>query len=291
MSGLDFARDGADWPLRESSRFVVAGGFRWHLQELGSGPPALLVHGAAGATHSWRGLSPLLAQHFRLIAPDLPGHGFTTSETWTDRSLDGYARALDELLEKLEVAPKLVVGHSAGAAILARLIAEKRLKPNLYVAINGAFFPFPGVAGQIFPVMARLLHFNPLAARFFAWTADRAAVTQLIAGMGSTLDARGLDLYARLLQTPSHCAGALEMMANWDLTRMPADLRRVTVPALLIVGANDKAISPSDAEKVAKMLPQAKIERLPGLGHLAHEENPRAVADPVVAAWAAAGAG
>jgi magnesium chelatase accessory protein len=80
------------------------------------------------------------------------------------------------------------------------------------------------------------------------------------------------------------------MMANWDLTRMPADLRRVTIPALLIVGANDRAIPPADAEKLAKMLPQANIVRLPGLGHLAHEENPRAVADRVLAEWAACGA-
>lgn len=290
MKGLDFARDGADWPLRESSRFVVAGGFRWHVQELGAGESVLLVHGAAGATHSWRGLSPLLAERFRVIAPDLPGHGFTRAETWTDMSLNGYARALAALMTRLEVAPKLVIGHSAGAAILARLIAEKRLNPDLYVAINGAFLPFEGVAGQIFPVMARLLHLNPLAARFFAWTADRGAVVQLIAGMGSTIDARGLDLYARLLKNPSHCAGALEMMANWDLTRMPADLRRVTMPAVLIVGENDKAIRPADAEKIVKMLPQARILRLPGLGHLAHEENPRAVADEVLAAWSAAGA-
>ncbi|WP_294533356.1 alpha/beta fold hydrolase BchO [uncultured Rhodoblastus sp.] len=287
MKGLDFAREGADWPLRESSRFVVADGFRWHVQDIGSGPPALLVHGAAGATHSWRGLSPLLAEHYRVIAPDLPGHGFTTSERWTDRSLKGYARALAALLARLDVAPKLVIGHSAGAAILARLIAEGRLEPDLFVAINGAFLPFEGFGGQIFPVLARLLHLNPLAARFVAWSADRGSVAQLIAGMGSKLDAQGLDLYARLMQNPAHCAGALEMMANWDLTRMPEDLRRIAIPALLIVGENDKAIRPDDAEKIAKFLPRAKIIRLPGLGHLAHEEDPRAVADQIEAAQSA----
>ena len=287
MTGLDFARDGADWPLRESSRFVVAGGFGWHVQDLGAGPPALLVHGAAGASHSWRGLSPLLAKHFRVIAPDLPGHGFTTSKRWADMSLKGYGKALKALLAKLDVAPKLVIGHSAGAAILASLIAEGSLKPDLFVAINGAFLPFEGFGGQIFPVMARLLHLNPLAARFFAWTADRAAVARLIDGMGSKLDAHGLDLYARLLQTPSHCAGALEMMANWDLTRLPDDLRRITLPVVLIVGENDRAVRPEVAERIAKFLPQAKIMRLPGLGHLAHEEDPRAVADRILAAQSA----
>jgi magnesium chelatase accessory protein len=292
MRGLDFARDGADWPLRESSRFVVAGGFRWHVQDLaaknpGTDAPALLVHGTGGASHSWRGLAPLIAERFRVIAPDLPGHGFTSAESEADMSLGGYARALAALLAELDVAPKLVVGHSAGAAILARLIAEDRLKPDLFVAINGAFLPFEGFGGQIFPAMARLLHLNPLAARVFAWTSDRASVAQLIAGMGSKIDAQGLDLYARLIQNPSHCAGALEMMANWDLTRMAADLRRVTTPVLLIAGENDKAIRPEDAETVAKVLPRAEIRRLPGLGHLAHEEDPRAVAERIRAAQSA----
>jgi magnesium chelatase accessory protein len=56
---------------------------------------------------------------------------------------------------------------------------------------------------------------------------------------------------------------------------------------LLIVGANDKAIRPEDAEKIAKFLPRAKIMRLPGVGHLAHEEDPRAVAEQIEAAQSA----
>jgi magnesium chelatase accessory protein len=285
MSGLDFDIDGADWPLRESSRFVRAGGYRWHVQELGEGPPALLVHGAAGATHSWRGLAPLLAEHFHLVAPDLPGHAFTTAEGRLDASLKGHAEALDALLGALDYQPKLVIGHSAGAVILGRLIAEGRLKPDLFVCINGAFFPFEGAAGHILPVMARLMHLNPLAGRLFAWTADRRQVDLLIHGMGSEIDDFGLDLYTRLMTTASHCSGALDMVANWDLTRVPDDLRRISVPTLLIVGENDKAIRPHMAERIAKFLPHAQIVRFPGLGHIVHEEDPRGVADAIQAAW------
>jgi magnesium chelatase accessory protein len=93
------------------------------------------------------------------------------------------------------------------------------------------------------------------------------------------------------MQTPSHCAGALEMMANWDLTSMPDDLRRITTPALLIVGENDKAIRPDVAERVAKFLPRAQISRMQGLGHLAHEEDPRAVANNIETAWSTLAAG
>ena len=65
------------WPNRESSRFVDCDGLRWHVQRAGRGPDLLLLHGTGSATHSWAGLLPRLATRFRVIAPDLPGHGFT----------------------------------------------------------------------------------------------------------------------------------------------------------------------------------------------------------------------
>ena len=70
---LDFAREGSSWPHREASRFVAAGGLRWHVQDLGEGPTLLLLHGPGSTAHSWRGLVPLLRPHFRLtplIFPD-----------------------------------------------------------------------------------------------------------------------------------------------------------------------------------------------------------------------------
>lgn len=72
-------RDGADWPNRAASRFVTASGLTWHVQAMGApeAPVLLLLHGTGAATHSWAGLAPLLAARFRVIAPDLPGHGFT----------------------------------------------------------------------------------------------------------------------------------------------------------------------------------------------------------------------
>ena len=284
MSGLSFAKAGADWPLREASRFVEAGGLNWHIQELGLGPQALLLHGTGGATHSWRGLAPLLAADFRLLAPDLPGHGFTTSRRAPDLSLAGISRAVAALIDRLAVAPKLVVGHSAGAAVLAHLIARGIIAPDLFVAINGAFLPFDGWAGRIFPVVAKLLQLNPFSGQLFAWSADRSTVQKMLHGMGSKLDARGIDLYTRLLSDPTHCAGALGMMANWDLKEMPGELARLKCAMLLIVGANDRAVPPSDAPRVAAMALHATVKTLAGVGHLAHEEQPREIAALIRAA-------
>ncbi len=279
MSSLVWSKDGADWPNRDFSRFVEAAGISWHVQEMGEGPPLLLIHGTGAATHSWRGLLPLLAQHFSVIALDLPGHGFTQSPPGHRLSLPGMSTDVGALLRKLEVRPEIAVGHSAGAAILARMCLAGRIAPRLLVALNGAFMPFGGVATHLFSPLAKLLVLNPLVPRVFAWQACHAgAVERLIANTGSTIDQEGVSLYRKLVRNPVHVAAALRMMANWKLEPLLHDLSRLAPTLVLMTAANDRSISPAVAQQVREILPNAMIERLPALGHLAHEEQPQLIA-------------
>ena len=277
-------REGSDWPNRAASRFVEAAGLRWHVQEMGApeAPALVLVHGTGAATHSWRGLMPRLAERFRVVAPDLPGHGFTDPLPDRRLSLPGMAAALGDLLRHLDCAPQVAIGHSAGAAILARLALDGGIDPRLLVPINGALKPFPGMAGILFPGMARILFLNPVTPRLFAWSADKASVERLISGTGSRLDRTGLDLYRRLFRKTGHIAGALGMMANWKLDALDRVLPKLNGRVLLLVGANDKAILPDTAFAVRDRLPDARVELMRGLGHLAHEEAPDRVADLIL---------
>ena len=130
---------------------------------------------------------------------------------------------------------------------------------------------------------------NPLAPRLFAWSADKAAVANLLKGTGSKIGPRGVDLYARLLHNPGHVAGALGMMANWDLTDLRRDLPGLNAKVLLIVGENDKAVPPRDAGVVAAEIPGAIVETIRRAGHLAHEERPEEVCRIIMSYAAAAG--
>jgi magnesium chelatase accessory protein len=73
-------------------------------------------------------------------------------------------------------------------------------------------------------------------------------------------------------------AAALRMMAGWDLRPLERDLPRLKQPLHLVVGSNDRAVRPSQARQVGALVPIADVIRLPGLGHLAHEERPDKVA-------------
>ena len=126
--------------------------------------------------------------------------------------------------------------------------------------------------------MAKLLFLNPFAPRLFAWSADRHATSRLLRGTGSAIDAQGVDLYQRLFSNPAHVAGALGMMANWDLEALKREWPRLTTKVALVVGDDDKAVPPKTADIVAAALPNATAYHLKGLGHLAHEEQPETVA-------------
>ena len=276
---LDWARDGPHWPLRENSRFVEAAGVRWHVQVSGQGPVVLLLHGTGASVHSWRGLAQCLAEHFTLVAPDLPGHGFTSRVASGPPSLPNIGRALTGLLAHLQLRPEMAIGHSAGAAIAVQLAMHEGAALRGIVGINAALLPFPAVQGALFRPAARLLAATPIVSRLFARrAADRGAVERLVASTGSVLAPAGIDLYARLMADPGHVAGALAMMAHWDLAALARCLPQLRVPLLLLAGTDDRTVAPRQAARVARLAPQARVVELPGLGHLAHEEQPQEVA-------------
>lgn len=272
-------KEGRDWPNRASSRFVSAAGLRWHVQVMGQGPVVLLLHGTAAATHSWRDLMPALARHFTVVAPDLPGHGFTAPPSPQGLTLAGMAAAIRALLDTLGLRPEVVAAHSAGAAVALRLVLDGAIAPRLVVALNGALSPMGRENADFFTRTARLLAGLPFVPQLFAWGAgNRNVASRLLRDTGSAISAEGVEFYARLLRKPSHLASALGMMASWDLRPLLRDLPGLKARLVLVVGANDRAIPPSEAERVRAVLHAARIITMPGLGHLAHEESPEETA-------------
>ena len=278
-------RERRSWPNHEASRFVRAAGIRWHVQQAGSGPAVLLVHGTGASAHSWRDLLPILAARHTVIAVDLPGHAFTEAVPASRYSLSGMGGALAELLAEIGQTPALCVGHSAGAALLCRMALDGLLAPERIVSVNGAFLPLGGAASVLFAPIAKLFAGSPWMSRMIAHRAgEPASVARLIAGTGSTLDARGVDLYARLVREPSHVAGALGIMANWNLLSLERDLKGLRTPLTLIAAEHDLAVPPQQAERLRARLERATLVRVPRLGHLAHEEAPGRFAELVLAA-------
>ena len=273
----DWTQDGKDWPNRDHSQFVRVGNNRWHVQIMGQGPVLLLLHGTGAATHSWRDMLPILARRFTVVAPDLPGHGFSEQPASEGMTLPGMAQAVAALLKQLDLHPAIAAGHSAGAAIALQMCLDGLITPRAVVALNGALLPltFHGAGRSLMAPLAKLMASNSLVPMLFSWqAADSNVVARLLSGTGSVIEPEGVKFYARLARRSGHAGAALKMMANWDLVFFAARLAKLNVPLMLVVGSNDRSIPPADAVKIQRLIPTARILRMEGLGHLAHEERP-----------------
>jgi len=298
---LSWDRDGADWPLREHSRFISQGHLRWHVQRLlpppspaaASRPQRLwLLHGTGASTQTWRDAAPILAQHHEVISVDLPGHAFTRGAVDEDLTLPGMARALIALQAALSAeeqpgpaspataggAPARAdvwIGHSAGAAVALQVMMLEPSVVREVISLNGALLPWGGRAASLFMPVARALATNPWTTRFFVWNARRpGTVDLLLRDTGSVIDERGHRLYERLAHNEVHLRAVLRMMAQWELEPFARELPRLQGRVTLISSAQDGTVPPSISARAAALIPGSKLIALPRWGHLGHEEAP-----------------
>ena len=250
----------------------------WHVVDLGTGPALLLLHGTGSSTHSWQDVLPRLAERYRVIAVDLPGHGDSRLLDERALTLDGMAANAGELLQALGVAPQALIGHSAGAAIAVRMVLDHAVAPVPVVSLNGAFVPFGGLLGQWFSPLARGLAGSDFVAQVIARRAHATgAVERLMGSTGSVIGESYLEGYRELFASPDHVRATLGMMANWDLWTLQSQLDALTVPLILLFGECDQTVPPSQARVTAARAPHAVCHSLGPLGHLAHEEDAASV--------------
>lgn len=283
---MQWPRDLTGWPLADHSTRIACRPHRWHVQQMGDGPVILLLHGAGGATHSWRDVMPILARQARVIALDLPGQGFTQAGRRGRSGMMHTAQDIAALCAQEGWQPQAIVGHSAGAAVALRLsqimLSPQGQAPDV-VGINPALDKFEGIAGWLFPMLAKALALNPLTPTLFTLGgASPRRAKQLIEGSGSHLSDEGYRLYSRLMSDRSHVAGTLQMMASWQLDALIADLPNITARCLFLAGEADSAVPVKVAQRAGALIPGAVVEILPGLGHLAHEEAPDHVAGRIL---------
>ncbi len=266
-----------DWPHRQASRHIASTPHLWHVQIIGAGPDLLLLHGAGGATHSWRHLMPLLADRYRVIALDLPGQGFSRSGARGRSGLDPMAADIAALCAKQGWHPAAIIGHSAGAALALRL--AELMQVRAVIGVNAALGSFEGLAGWLFPAMAKVLAMTPMAGHLFSMVSGtRTRAQSLIDSTGSNIDPAGLSQYLTLLRNAGHVDATLAMMAQWRLDALLTRLPAQTVPCLLITSDGDLTVPPVVSQRAAAQLRHAQWVDIPGYGHLVHEENASAVA-------------
>lgn len=266
-------------------KFVEIHGVRQAVLDVGTGDEVLLlIHGMAGSAQTWREVLPQLAKKYRVIAPDLLGHG-QSEKPRTDYSLGAFAVGLRDLLDELGVDSATVVGHSLGGGVAMQflyqhpeycrrlvLISSGGLGPDVgwilrLLAAPGAEFVMPVIApapvlragNAVRSWLSSMGLRSPRGAEI--WNAyssfsDRATREAFIRTLRSVVDYRGQSVSA---------LNRLNLRAN--------------LPVLAIWGEKDDIIPVDHAYSALQARPDCRVEVLPDVGHFAQVEAPSAVTD------------
>lgn len=271
-----------------SHRRVRARGLEFHLAEAGSGEDAILcLHGWPQHWYLWRRVLPALADRHRVLALDLRGYG------WSDAPRDGYEKenmASDVLavLDELGLERVKLIGHDWGGWIgfllslrepqrverfLALGVAPPwpRRNSSLRQAWRFAYMPVVGAPG-IGPALHRRGRFIPRV---------------LIAGstVRDPWDEATLRAFAAPFTEPDRARAAVQTYRSFSLREIGPILRgryadrRLTVPTLLINGADDPAIRPALLGAHESHADALEVELVDGCGHFIVDEMPELVID------------
>ncbi len=267
----------ADYGLPSSQTFVASPGVNVHYTDEGrsKGRVIILVHGFAASVHAWRPWIDRLKDDYRLIAIDLPGHGLTETPPGYQASLEGNAALVDALAAKLGVEHFVLAGNSMGGAVSLSYAMVHQDKLDGLVLVDAAGWPGDGSRGGP-PAFVGLL--NNDVGRLLMKMADPRmfAVDGLkSAYVDETLvTEQAIDRYVDFAMGQGHRDVLLTQRSQPARAWTKADFASIDVPTLVMVGAKDALIPPSDSKAIANAIPGAYIVSYPEGGHLPMEQLP-----------------
>ena len=244
-----------------------------HCRDEGEGPPILLLHGVGLSHATWNEVVRSLARDFRVLAPDLRGHGKSPSPDGSTFSFSELEGDVLRLLDAKQVDSVYVVGHSGGALLALRLALDHPTRVRGLVMISGAAYTDS--------------HTRAIAQR---WT--------------DTYEKEGADAYGlRLLKDlyypdwiEAHLDFADQVRAavrhqdlgparRWSQAMSKFDEKArvptITIPTLIVQAMDDQVVDASHGRILRQSIPGAQIRILAETGHMVPLERPRETAEAI----------
>lgn len=232
-------------------------------------PPLLLIHGSGASGDSWSLVVPALAGHHHVIRVDLPGCGQSPPAPSYD--VPDQAGRVAALLDDLGLDRVAAIGHSSGGYVVTAL-AEQRpdLVRSLVLISTG---PSPDALLPQ-PFILRFLLGPPFGPLLWSRRSDAVMRSGIKAAMARPVDIPD-DMVAGLRNTTYHAFRAVSRRNGAYIAErsVPERLAALQVPVLVIFGAADPRWDPSSARQYDKV-PDARVELLPGVGHIPMLEEP-----------------
>jgi pimeloyl-ACP methyl ester carboxylesterase len=242
-----------------------------------SAPAVLLLHGFGASLDTWEPWAKLLSARYRVIRLDLPGFGLTGPDPTGDYSDARTLAVIAGLMDQLGVQNAGFIGNSLGGRFAWEFAARYPARVNRLVLISPDGFASPGFEYGKAPEVPLMLEAMP-------WVGPRSLVRANLApayANEKALTEQTLDRYRDMLLAPGVRRAILDRTRQTVLTDPSERLSSIAAPTLLLWGEKDAMIPVSNAADYQRLMPNATLVRLPGLGHVPFEEDPVRALVPV----------
>jgi pimeloyl-ACP methyl ester carboxylesterase len=266
-------------------KYLELHGDRVAYRDVGSGEETLLLlHGMAGSSETWREVIPQLSKKYRVVAPDLLGHG-QSAKPRSDYSLGAFAVWLRDLLDELGVTRVSVVGQSLGGGVAMQFVYQHPDYCERLVLISSGglgqdvgwtlrLLSAPG-AELIMPIIAPppvVKAGNALRNWFSSASIQSPRGAEMWSAYSSLSDSATRQAFLRTLRSVVDYRGqAVSALNRLHLTS--------EMPTMVIWGDHDRIIPVEHGYALAELRPGCRLEVLPGVGHFPHVEKPNDVVD------------
>lgn len=259
--------------LRSPADIIEVAGTRLDVRDSGpkDAPTVILLHGFGSSLHTWEAWAGPLSSDHRVIRFDLPGCGLSPPDPTGDYSDARSIAVMLALMDRLGVAKASVVGNSMGGRIAWTFASEHPERVDKLVLISPDGFESPGFEygrKPDVPATVKLMRYvlpKPLVKMSLAPAyADPKVMTDELA-----------TRYYDLMRAPGVRDAMIARMEQSIRFDPVPRLQAIRAPTLLLWGEQDKMIPFTNAADYVKAIPDAKLEPLPGVGHLPQEEVPQ----------------
>ena len=258
---------------RAGSQFVQTPGLRTHVQIEGPAhaPVVLLLHGFGSSLQTWDAWGQGLATDYRVVRLDIAGFGLTGPAEPSDYSDEADVQRLLAVVDQLGLPRMTVVGHSMGGRLAWHFAAAHPQRVDKLVLIAPDGFPDPQAkSDRTYDVPAWMGVARYALPRWMIKKGVASAYAD-----PSRLDDDTARRYQDMLLAPGVRQAVLARMAQ-TRNRDPLPwLQRLTMPTLLLWGAQDGMIPAENSMDYQRAMPHAQRVVMPDVGHLPHEEQPQ----------------
>jgi pimeloyl-ACP methyl ester carboxylesterase len=265
-------------------KYLELHGDRIAYRDAGAGETILLIHGMAGSSETWRAMIPQLAKKYRVVAPDLLGHG-QSDKPRGDYSLGAFAVWLRDLLDELGVTRATIVGQSLGGGVAMQFVYQHPdYCQRLVLISSGGLGPdvgwtlrllsAPG-AELIMPIIAPppvLKAGNKLRSWFSSMGVQSPRGAEMWSAYSSFADSQTRQAFLRTLRSVVDYRG--QAVSALNRLHVASEL-----PIMAIWGDQDQIIPVSHAYAAHEARPESRLEVLEGVGHFPQVERPTEVVD------------